>query len=60
MNGVLMDLFQLGRAIVAVYNYRNGDPKPYIILTNDYGKSWKLISKGLLFPLISLLEVFGT
>ncbi len=34
-----------GRAIVAVYNYRNGDPKPYIILTNDYGKSWKLISK---------------
>ena len=34
-----------GRAIVAVYNYRNDDPKPYIILTNDYGRSWKLISQ---------------
>ncbi|GIR26830.1 MAG: hypothetical protein CM15mP41_0160 [Flammeovirgaceae bacterium] len=34
-----------GKSDSAVYNYRNGDPKPYIILTNDYGKSWKLISK---------------
>ena len=33
-----------GRALVAVYNYRNNDFKPYIILTNDYGENWKIIS----------------
>ena len=45
INKIELSSHNAGRAIVAVYNYRNGDPKPYIILTNDYGKSWKLISK---------------
>ena len=35
-----------GRAIAAVYNYRNNDFKPYIILTDDYGKNWKLLTDG--------------
>ena len=46
INKIELSSHQAGRAIVAVYNYRNDDPKPYIILTNDYGKSWKLISKN--------------
>ena len=46
INKIELSAHQAGRAIVAVYNYRNDDPKPYIILTNDYGKSWKLISKN--------------
>jgi photosystem II stability/assembly factor-like uncharacterized protein len=35
-----------GRALVAVQNYRNNDFKPYILLTNDYGKTWKLLTNG--------------
>ncbi|GAB5551150.1 MAG: hypothetical protein Sapg2KO_07410 [Saprospiraceae bacterium] len=35
-----------GRAVVAVYNYRNDDFKPYIYLTNNFGKSWKLLTDG--------------
>ena len=35
-----------GRAIVAVYNYRNNDFNPYIILTDDYGQNWKLLTNG--------------
>ena len=31
---------------MAVYNYRNNDFNPYIIVTNDYGESWKIISKN--------------
>tara|TARA_B100000900_G_scaffold217588_1_gene184319 strand:+ start:170 stop:1927 length:1758 start_codon:yes stop_codon:yes gene_type:complete len=45
INKIELSSSKPGRAIVAVYNYRNDDPKPYIILTNDYGRSWKLISK---------------
>lgn len=35
-----------GRALVAVYNYRYNDFKPYIFLTNDYGKNWKSLTNG--------------
>jgi len=35
-----------GRALVAVYNYRNNDFKPYIILTDDFGANWKLITEN--------------
>ena len=35
-----------GRALVAVYRYRYNDFKPYIFLTNDYGKSWRLLANG--------------
>lgn len=35
-----------GRAFVAVQNYRNNDFKPYILRTNDYGKTWQLLTDG--------------
>lgn len=35
-----------GRALVAIQNYRNHDYKPYILLTSDYGKNWKLLTNG--------------
>ncbi len=35
-----------GRALLAVHRYRQDDPRPYIFLTNDHGKNWKLVSDG--------------
>ena len=35
-----------GRALIAVYKYRDGDFKPYIFLTDDFGASWKLLTSG--------------
>ncbi|HJZ11251.1 MAG TPA: hypothetical protein VJ521_03830 [Acidobacteriota bacterium] len=34
------------RAFLAVHKYRLGDPRPYIFLTNDYGKHWTLLTNG--------------
>ena len=35
-----------GRAHVAVYRYREGDFRPYIFQTSDYGDSWRLLTAG--------------
>ncbi len=35
-----------GRALLAVYKYRENDFRPYILLTNNYGKSWELLTDG--------------
>jgi len=35
-----------GRATIAVTRYRQEDPKPYVFRTEDYGKSWKLLTDG--------------
>lgn len=35
-----------GRALVSVYKYRENDFRPYVFLTNDYGKNWKLLTDG--------------
>ena len=35
-----------GRAFAAVYRYRDGDFKPYIFRTNDYGASWQQLATG--------------
>jgi photosystem II stability/assembly factor-like uncharacterized protein len=45
INKIELSSHRPGRALVAVYNYRNNDFKPYIIMTNDYGESWELISE---------------
>lgn len=37
---------QPGRALVAVYRYLLDDWSPYIFRTEDYGKSWKLLTTG--------------
>lgn len=35
-----------GRAFIAVYRYMLDDYKPYIYRTNDYGRSWTLLTDG--------------
>jgi len=35
-----------GRAFIAVHRYRLDDFKPYVFRTDDYGKSWKLLTSG--------------
>jgi len=37
----------LGRAYIVFDGHRNDDLNPYIFVTDDYGKTWKDISKGL-------------
>ncbi len=35
-----------GRAVVTAYRYMLNDFKPYVYLTNDFGKTWKRIADG--------------
>lgn len=35
------------KAYASILRYQLGDPKPYIYKTEDYGKTWKLITKGI-------------
>jgi photosystem II stability/assembly factor-like uncharacterized protein len=35
-----------GSAYIAVYRYLLGDFRPYIYLSNDYGKSWSRLTEG--------------
>ena len=35
-----------GRALLAVYKYRENDARPYIFRTDDYGSSWDLLTDG--------------
>ena len=35
-----------GRAFVAIHNYRYNDFKPYLFRTNDFGKTWELLTYG--------------
>jgi photosystem II stability/assembly factor-like uncharacterized protein len=35
-----------GGAYVAVLRYLLGDPKPYLYKTDDYGRSWRLLTPG--------------
>jgi hypothetical protein len=35
-----------GRALIAVHRYRLDDFKPYIFRTDDYGKTWQLLTDG--------------
>ncbi len=35
-----------GTAWVAVYHYRMGDFKPYVLQTKDYGRKWTLLTDG--------------
>ena len=34
------------RATVAMYRYRQGDFKPYLFQTNDYGRTWRALATG--------------
>ncbi len=39
--------FDAGAAYVAVDGHRSDDLKPYVFVTKDYGRTWKLITNGL-------------
>ncbi|HSM04180.1 MAG TPA: hypothetical protein VK858_06150 [Longimicrobiales bacterium] len=35
-----------GRAVMAVYRYRDGDFRPYVFLTENHGADWDLVTNG--------------
>ncbi|MBX2876390.1 MAG: glycosyl hydrolase [Saprospiraceae bacterium] len=47
INSIDLSAHTPGRAIIAAYKYRESDFRPYIYLTNDYGKSWSKITNGI-------------
>ncbi len=47
INSIDASSFDKGTAYIAGTRYKLGDFKPYLYLTEDYGKSWKLITNGI-------------
>lgn len=47
INSIDPDPFTKGGAYVAGTRYKMGDYTPYLYKTEDYGKSWKLITNGI-------------
>ena len=46
-NSIDADPFKKGAAYVVGTRYKSDDYRPYIYKTEDYGQSWKLITKGI-------------
>ena len=46
VNAIELSTHNPGTAYAAVYRYRRADFNPYIFKTDDYGKSWKLLTNG--------------
>jgi len=47
INSIDASTFDSGTAYVAGTRYKLGDFTPYLYVTDDYGKSWKLITDGI-------------
>ena len=47
INSIEADHFNAGALYIAATRYKWGDFKPYLYYTEDYGKSWKKIVKGI-------------
>lgn len=47
INAIDAHPFEEGGAYVAAINYKNGDYRPYLYKTTDYGKTWKKITNGI-------------
>jgi photosystem II stability/assembly factor-like uncharacterized protein len=47
INCIEIDPFTKGGAYIVGTKYKSGDYKPYIYKTENYGKSWKQITKGI-------------
>lgn len=47
INSIELSRHDPARAIITVYKYRENDFKPYIFLTNNYGKNWSKITNGI-------------
>jgi len=46
VNSIELSRRQAGRAYVAAHRYRLDDRHPYIFRTDDYGKTWQLLTDG--------------
>jgi len=46
INMIELSAHDPGRALIAVYKYRENDFRPYIFLTNNHGRSWELLTDG--------------
>jgi photosystem II stability/assembly factor-like uncharacterized protein len=46
VNSIDLSPNQPGRAVMAVYRYRDNDFRPYVYLTDDFGQSWRLLTDG--------------
>lgn len=46
-NSVETDPFKKGKAYFVGTRYKSDDFKPYIFITEDYGKTWRLATKGI-------------
>jgi hypothetical protein len=47
INSIDASSFDTGTAYIAGTRYKLGDFTPYLYVTDDYGKSWKLITEGI-------------
>jgi hypothetical protein len=47
VNTIDISAHKKGKVYLAVQNYRLNDFKPYIFKTEDYGKTWTLLTKGI-------------
>ena len=47
INSIDPSTFMIGKAYVAATSYKFGDYTPYLYKTEDYGKSWSLITDGI-------------
>ncbi len=46
VNNIDLSMHGQGRAFMSVYKYRDNDFKPYIFMTENYGKRWTLLTDG--------------
>lgn len=46
VNTIELSKHDPARAFIAVYKYRENDFRPYIFKTDNYGKSWELLTDG--------------
>ena len=47
INTIDLSMHKEGRAYVTVYRYRDNDFNPYIFFTDDWGSTWKSITRGI-------------
>jgi len=46
VNSIDLSASRPGRAVMAVYKYRENDFRPYVFITDDYGARWRLATDG--------------
>jgi photosystem II stability/assembly factor-like uncharacterized protein len=46
VNSIDLNPNRPGRAVMAVYKYRDNDFRPYVFLTNNFGEDWRLLTDG--------------